>query len=83
MDDILLQKQVEELKEKSKDGEYTIKASLYEKDRDKEDERGDALDAKFQEEAHKMLIPVSRHRVIFQKLYLVNTGPKTQVTNIK
>jgi hypothetical protein len=25
MDDILLQKQVEELKEKSKDGEYTIK----------------------------------------------------------
>jgi hypothetical protein len=35
MDDILLQKQVDELKEKSKDGEYTIKASLYERDRDK------------------------------------------------
>jgi hypothetical protein len=27
-----------------------------------------------------MLIPVSRHRVIFQKHYLVKTGPKTQVT---
>lgn len=33
-DNILLQKQVEELKEKSKDSEYTIKASLYEKDKE-------------------------------------------------
>jgi hypothetical protein len=33
-DNIVLQKQVEELKEKSKDSEYTIRATLYEKDKE-------------------------------------------------